>query len=307
MAKATEKLADNTAKLSKETDGSSKEAIENRAAILGQLGAYTDLIEMYAKTGYKGEELEKKVNELKESFIEQALQAGYSREELEPYIKTFDDLREAIEITPRNVDIEFDSNVSVAQQAVNEYIAKLNSVSREINTNFTTSGGVNANAARIQALLAMVASLNQSIQRGELDTTGRRWTYAALFEINKELKALGHPGFAKGGYVTGPGTGTSDSIPAMLSKGEYVVRASAVGAYGVDFMNALNQQKVGTFTSSGSNQQSSSGSSVIYLSPEDRALLRAAIDRPVNLYTENSKIASSANAGNVMLAQRGAR
>jgi TP901 family phage tail tape measure protein len=307
MAKATEKLADNTAKLSKETDGSSKEAIENRAAILGQLGAYTDLIEMYAKTGYKGEELEKKVNELKESFIEQALQAGYSRKELEPYIKTFDDLREAIEITPRNVDIEFDSNVSVAQQAVNEYIAKLNSVSREINTNFTTSGGVNANAARIQALLAMVASLNQSIQRGELDTTGRRWTYAALFEINKELKALGHPGFAKGGYVTGPGTGTSDSIPAMLSKGEYVVRASAVGAYGVDFMNALNQQKVGTFTSSGSNQQSSSGSSVIYLSPEDRALLRAAIDRPVNLYTENSKIASSANAGNVMLAQRGAR
>jgi len=307
MAKATEKLADNTAKLSKETDGSSKEAIENRAAILGQLGAYTDLIEMYAKTGYKGEELEKKVDELKESFIEQALQAGYSREELEPYIKTFDDLREAIEITPRNVDIEFDSNVSVAQQAVNEYIAKLNSVSREINTNFTTSGGVNANAARIQALLAMVASLNQSIQRGELDTTGRRWTYAALFEINKELKALGHPGFAKGGYVTGPGTGTSDSIPAMLSKGEYVVRASAVGAYGVDFMNALNQQKVGTFTSSGSSQQSSNASSVIYLSPEDRALLRAAIDRPVNLYTENSKIASSANAGNVMLAQRGAR
>ena len=94
----------------------------------------------------------------------------------------------------------------------------------------------------------------------------------------------------------------------MLSNGEYVIRASAVSAYGVDFMNALNQQKVGAFSgSSGGGQQSAGGSSVVYLSPDDRALLRAAIERPVNLYTENTKIASSANAGNVMLAQRGAR
>lgn len=33
--------------------------------------------------------------------------------------------------------------------------------------------------------------------------------------------------FAQGGKVTGPGTGTSDSIPAMLSNGEYVMTARA--------------------------------------------------------------------------------
>lgn len=33
--------------------------------------------------------------------------------------------------------------------------------------------------------------------------------------------------FAKGGKVIGPGTGTSDSIPAMLSNGEYVMTAQA--------------------------------------------------------------------------------
>lgn len=33
--------------------------------------------------------------------------------------------------------------------------------------------------------------------------------------------------FAKGGKVNGPGTGTSDSIPAMLSNGEYVMTAEA--------------------------------------------------------------------------------
>lgn len=35
-------------------------------------------------------------------------------------------------------------------------------------------------------------------------------------------------GFASGGYVSGPGTSTSDSIPARLSAGEYVIRAEAV-------------------------------------------------------------------------------
>ena len=47
-------------------------------------------------------------------------------------------------------------------------------------------------------------------------------------------------GFASGGYVTGPGTGTSDSIPARLSAGEYVLRADAVRRVGLEFLHALN-------------------------------------------------------------------
>lgn len=47
-------------------------------------------------------------------------------------------------------------------------------------------------------------------------------------------------GFASGGYVTGPGTTTSDSIPARLSTGEYVLRAEAVRRVGVEFLHALN-------------------------------------------------------------------
>ena len=76
---------------------------------------------------------------------------------------------------------------------------------------------------------------------------------------------------------------------------------------GLDFMNSLNQQRVGytpSATRAGLNN-SGNDSQMVYLSPEDRALLRSALDRPVNLYTENTKIAQSANAGNVLLAQRG--
>ena len=47
-------------------------------------------------------------------------------------------------------------------------------------------------------------------------------------------------GFATGGYISGIGTSTSDSIPAMLSNGEYVVKASSVRKYGTNFLNAVN-------------------------------------------------------------------
>ncbi|MFJ5306128.1 phage tail tape measure protein [Streptomyces sp. NPDC088350] len=43
-----------------------------------------------------------------------------------------------------------------------------------------------------------------------------------------------------GGAVSGPGTGTSDSIPALISNGEYVVREAAVRKYGVAMFDRLN-------------------------------------------------------------------
>jgi len=46
--------------------------------------------------------------------------------------------------------------------------------------------------------------------------------------------------YADGGHVRGPGTSTSDSIPARLSNGEYVVRAAAVKKIGVSTLDALN-------------------------------------------------------------------
>lgn len=48
-------------------------------------------------------------------------------------------------------------------------------------------------------------------------------------------------GVASGGYITGAGTGTSDSIPAMLSNGEYVINAAAVKRIGVPRLDAINR------------------------------------------------------------------
>ena len=45
---------------------------------------------------------------------------------------------------------------------------------------------------------------------------------------------------ASGGRISGPGTSTSDSIPAMLSDGEYVIQQSAVSKFGTGFMDRIN-------------------------------------------------------------------
>ena len=58
-------------------------------------------------------------------------------------------------------------------------------------------------------------------------------------------------GLASGGSVAGPGTGTSDSIPAMLSNGEYVLNAQAVDRLGVPFLNGLNTGRLRGFASGG--------------------------------------------------------
>ncbi|MEU1496985.1 phage tail tape measure protein [Streptomyces sp. NPDC005732] len=46
-----------------------------------------------------------------------------------------------------------------------------------------------------------------------------------------------------GGRVVGAGTGTSDSIPALVSNGEYVIKADSVRKYGVAMFDRINAQR----------------------------------------------------------------
>ena len=72
-----------------------------------------------------------------------------------------------------------------------------------------------------------VISVRQQLIQEAVDAGASRGTANAAYK-------------AAGGPIYGPGTGTSDSIPAMLSNGEYVVRASSVDRVGLRFLNALN-------------------------------------------------------------------
>lgn len=79
------------------------------------------------------------------------------------------------------------------------------------------------------------------------------WIFSALSRAQtaagQQLSAPGGvlpaPGLASGGHVRGPGTGTSDSILARLSNGEFVMNARAVRRWGPGFFAALNGYRGG--------------------------------------------------------------
>ena len=78
------------------------------------------------------------------------------------------------------------------------------------------------------------------------DPSGRTRQMLEQMISDKEMKRLllkfANPdaNLASGGHITGAGTGTSDSIPAMLSNGEYVIRAKAAKALGINTLDKMN-------------------------------------------------------------------
>lgn len=59
------------------------------------------------------------------------------------------------------------------------------------------------------------------------------------------------PGFSGGGHIRGAGTGTSDSILARVSNGEFIMQAAAVRKFGADFMHMLNRGVMPQFSMGG--------------------------------------------------------
>lgn len=67
--------------------------------------------------------------------------------------------------------------------------------------------------------------------------------------------------FAAGGFVSGPGTSTSDSIPALLSDGEYVIDAKTTARFGAGYFAA--HQDVARYASGGPVGSAPSGGAPI--------------------------------------------
>ncbi|WP_296257714.1 MULTISPECIES: tape measure protein [unclassified Pseudomonas] len=69
----------------------------------------------------------------------------------------------------------------------------------------------------------------------------------AAKENNQAVKA----GYATGGYISGPGNGTSDSIVARLSNGEYVMTAQSVRMFGTGLLDQMNAGRIPAFAAGG--------------------------------------------------------
>lgn len=89
------------------------------------------------------------------------------------------------------------------------------------------------------------------------------------------------PKLAGGGHVRGPGTTTSDSIPAMLSNGEYVVNAAATAKHR-PLIEAINSGRLAAFAKGG-GVGDSAGAGVARLYRPDNSNAAPQVNMPVNV------------------------
>jgi TP901 family phage tail tape measure protein len=327
LTEAANKQNDYYQSIDKTISGNTNSAIKNREQLRNLVQQYNEYLLSLARTGMSNDDLKKKAVELSKQFLTQGKNMGFAEKDLLSYTSAFqDDFTTVINNLPRDVTLTLASTDPVIT-AIADFVTKANSELAKITVigvdgkvyTGTDSGASSAPApaptpvdTKVKPTAAQIKEYRKdktelaAYKKRSQTTAVKKFIAARTAEI-KAFETKFGKGYKDGGMVFGPGTSTSDSIPAMLSRGEFVIQASAVNKYGPDFLNALNQMRVSMPASTAVSSAGGSSSSVVYLSPEDRQLLRQAIDRPVALYTENTKIAQSANAGNVILAQRGSK
>lgn len=135
---------------------------------------------------------------------------------------------------------QLDSQFGYTGQNLNQLNSALQQATQSFNMN---SQSVDKSSQSSEQSIQTVAPIEQTIS--QVSTAIQSELVPAISNASSALNNLASSiatpeGHATGGYISGRGTGTSDSIPAMLSNGEFVIKASSVKKYGTNFLSAVN-------------------------------------------------------------------
>lgn len=314
---ATKERAQAQEESTKTLKGDSAGAIKNRTTVRGLVQTYTDYLASLANSGMSAADLKKEAAKLSAEFLTQGKNLGFAEDELKSYTAAFesDFITIVNQLEQFRGDITLSVNTDPALRAISEFVLAANEALAKV-ISVTPGAGTTAPTAPEPFVVdqAALTAINEKIANAEryaanMERLGKWAEFASartsLDKYYAERRKI--QGLAAGGFVSGEGSSTSDSIPAMLSNGEFVMNAKSVKSYGLGFFNALNQQRVAFSPVGAASRQQQAGPSIVFLSPEDRQLLRQFGERPVNLYADSTKIAEVANTGNTKMSRRGSR
>jgi hypothetical protein len=199
-------------------DGHKRVTDDERLALIGLSRAAQDTEEKLKATGVSTKELSKHQKTARQDFINAAVAMGYEIGEAEV-------LADKYGLIPDKVDTDANFNKQDAERKAEAYRRKL----KETPPTVRTSVSLNKQYAERQ-----LAEFNSKANHA-----ARHRTVWFTIAQSGSLGAIGQR--AAGGPVRGPGTATSDSVPMMLSTGEYVIRAAAARAVGEPFLDRLNR------------------------------------------------------------------
>ncbi len=97
-----------------------------------------------------------------------------------------------------------------------------------------------------KTIQSMIASYDYENAYNKYTAAGWKFTGYSANEVQgvknvTYIKGKSVPKAAMGGMVSGPGTGTSDSIPAYLSNGEFVINAASAAKIGYPTLDRINK------------------------------------------------------------------
>ena len=269
----------------KTLDINTEKGRNNMSALLDLKDAALASAEANLKNGDDITVVKGQMDSARESFIKVAMQMnGGNRKAAEALATKYgltrdsvDQLKGSMDKIPKEVTSKLKADTSQAQRRVAELQALL------------TGDWLRDRTVRIVTIYE---------ERG---STAAR--LAAQSRDSRRSRVVG--GYADGGLIAGPGTSTSDSIPALLSDGEYVVKAAAVAKYGAALLHDINAMRFadgGYVSRAAATAPAASAASLgpvtASLDPEDRALLQAVAGRPV----EAQLILDGRQAGRIVAA-----
>jgi len=173
-------------------------------------------------------------------------------------------------LTDRFSSLQTTINSLTGTTGISALQTQINKIATDLQNAWT---GLSAKNISVTATVPSGTTMNL----GTNDTTYLK----GLYDYRNQFPALAPGGvslrynktaYAEGGLVDGPGTSTSDSIPASLSKGEYVLKASSVRALGHEFLNILNQSGDLDFAISSLGRRGDARAA--HITPEEMMLLK---------------------------------
>ena len=305
---ASRELAAAQAAAKQDLSGNTENSRDQRKAVLDLVQSYQDQVLALSDSGRSQAEVAAETERLRQKFIEQMKQLGYSTTEAKKYAATFGDIKKAVESIPKKLTITVGSPVDTA---LREWRAKNTNgrglsqgVNIPISSTFNDSGSrkaakaaqIAANIAKWQQEYAAAMSSNNAMR-----IRGANYTLQAIQQWTNKLLS--------GNYWSGGFTGSGGKYDAagVVHKGEYVFRKDQVDqSTGLPYASVLGSMLAGSLAPSAAPRATSTPfPSVLQveLSPTDRNLLRQG--GSVAIMVDGKVLATTVNNQNTNTTSRG--
>ncbi len=174
-----------------------------------------------------------------------------------PFVDQLDDAQKKLNDLGNTFGLSFTVKFNSAIQSMTGGLLNLADVTGAVKDGFNAAArGLASAGSQAVTIFRQANSVLQAFINTLIQTIAQELILKAVMLAFKFIGLSGGgdvaqmAGYASGGPIHGPGTETSDSIPAMLSKGEYVVNAHATRQH-KPLLDAINYGSIRHFATGG--------------------------------------------------------